>query len=308
MARTRFPADLGLSSRMLLTMFLLGLLYVVFIGALVAILGRNSLPLVLLIAGGFLFFQYFFSDRIALFAMRGQEVSPQQAPELHQLIDRLCALADMPKPRVAISDSDIPNAFATGRNQKHAVVCVTTGILRRLSEPELEAVLSHELSHVAHRDVAVMTIASFLGILAGLVVRYSFYAGAFGGGWGRSNDNRDNTGMVILLVVLASAVVYALSFLLTRALSRYRELSADRAGAILIGRPSTLASALVKVSGDMARIPTRDLRAAEPLNAFFFAPALAPGFSFSSLFATHPPLERRLEQLARLEAQLGRQA
>ena len=309
MARTRFQADLGLSSRMLLTMFLLGLLYVVFIGVLVAVLGRQSLPLVLLIAGGFLFFNYFFSDRIALYAMRGQEVSPQQAPELHQMIDRLCALADMPKPRVAISDSDIPNAFATGRNQKHAVICVTTGILRRLSEPELEAVLSHELSHVAHRDVAVMTIASFLGILAGLVVRYSFYAGAFGGGgWGRSNDNRDNSGLVILLVMLASAIVYGLSFLLTRALSRYRELSADRTGAILIGRPSTLASALVKVSGEMARIPTRDLRAAEPLNAFFFAPALAPGFSFSSLFATHPPLQRRLDQLARLEAQLGRQA
>ena len=307
MARTRFPADVGLSSRMLLTMFLLGLLYVVFVGVLIYLIG--NWVLVALIAGGFLFLQYYFSDRIALYAMRGQEVSPQQAPELHQVIDRLCALADMPKPRVAISDSDIPNAFATGRNQSHAVVCVTTGILRRLSEPELEAVLSHELSHVAHRDVAVMTIASFLGILAGLVVRYSFYAGAFGGGgWGRSNDNRDNSGAIILLVVLASAIVYALSFLLTRALSRYRELSADRSGAILIGRPSTLASALVKVSGEMGRIPTRDLRAAEPLNAFFFAPALAPGFSFSSLFATHPPLQRRLDQLARLEAQLGRQA
>jgi heat shock protein HtpX len=307
MARSRFPADYGLSSRMVLTMFLLGLLYVVFVGVLIYLIG--NWVLVALIAGGFLFVQYYFSDRIALYAMRGREVSPQQAPELHQMIDRLCALADMPKPRVAISDSDIPNAFATGRNQSHAVVCVTTGILRRLSEPELEAVLSHELSHVAHRDVAVMTIASFLGILAGLVVRYSFYAGAFGGGgWGRSNDNRDNSGAVILLVVLVSAIVYALSFLLTRALSRYRELSADRAGAILIGRPSTLASALVKVSGEMARIPTRDLRAAEPLNAFFFAPALAPGFSFSSLFATHPPLQRRLDQLARLEAQLGRQA
>jgi heat shock protein HtpX len=305
MARTRFPADLGLSSRMLLTMFLLGLLYVAFVAVLVAL--KVPLVLVLLIAGGFLFFQYFFADRIALFSMRGQEVSPQQAPELHQMVDRLCALADMPKPRVAIADSDLPNAFATGRNQKHAVVCVTTGILRRLSEPELEAVLSHELSHVAHRDVAVMTLASFLGILAGFVVRSSIYAGAYGG-FGRSNDNRDNTGAVILLVVLASAIVYALSFLLTRALSRYRELSADRAGAILIGRPSTLASALVKVSGEMGRIPTRDLRAAEPLNAFFFAPALAPGFSFSSLFATHPPLQRRLDQLARLEAQLGRQA
>ena len=231
MARTRFPADFGLSSRMLLTMFLLGLLYVVFVAVLVAVLGTQYLPLVLLIAGGFLFFQYFFSDRIALYAMRGHEVSPRQAPELHQMIDRLCALADMPKPRVAISDSDVPNAFATGRDQKHAVVCVTTGILRRLSEPELEAVLSHELSHVAHRDVAVMTLASFLGILAGFVVRAAIYGGAYGGfgGYGRSNDNRDNTGAVILLVVLASAVVYALSFLLTRLLSRYRELSADRA-------------------------------------------------------------------------------
>jgi heat shock protein HtpX len=302
MARTRFPADAGLTSRMLGTMFLLGLLYVVFVAVLIAIL--KSWLLIVLIAGGFLFFQYFFSDRLALTAMRGREVSPQQAPELHQMVDRLCALADMPKPRVAIADTDMPNAFATGRNQKHAVVCVTTGVMRRLSPPELEAVLSHELSHVAHRDVAVMTIASFLGILAGSVVRSSIYTG----GWGRSNDRDSNAGAVILLVVLASAVVYALSFLLTRLLSRYRELSADRAGAILIGRPSLLASALVKITGDMGRIPTRDLRAAEPLNAFFFAPALAPGFSFSTLFATHPPLDRRLEQLARLEAQLGRPA
>jgi heat shock protein HtpX len=306
MARTRFPADHGLTSRMVGTMFLLGLLYVVFVAVLIAIL--KSWLLIVLIAGGFLFFQYFFSDRLALSAMRGREVSPEQAPELHQMVDRLCALADMPKPKVAISDSDIPNAFATGRNSQHAVVCVTTGILRRLSAPELEAVLSHELSHVAHRDVAVMTIASFLGILAGFVVRSSIYTGAYGGGWGRSNDRDNNAGAVILLVVLASAVVYALSFLLTRLLSRYRELSADRAGAILIGRPSLLASALVKITGDMGRIPTRDLRAAEPLNAFFFAPALAPGFSFSTLFATHPPLERRLEQLEQLEAQLGRPA
>ena len=308
MARTRFPADAGLASRIVLTLFLLGLLYVVFVAVLVAL--KVPLILILLIAGGFLFFQYFFSDRIALAAMRGHEVSPEQAPELHQMVDRLCALADMPKPRVAIADTDLPNAFATGRNQQHAVVCVTTGIQRRLSPPELEAVLSHELSHVAHRDVAVMTIASFLGILAGFVVRSSIYAGAYGGGggWGRSNDRDNNAGAVILLVVLASAVVYALSFLLTRLLSRYRELSADRAGAILIGRPSLLAAALVKITGEMGRIPTRDLRAAEPLNAFFLVPALAPGFSFSSLFATHPPLERRLEQLAQLEAQLGRPA
>ncbi|HZD75031.1 MAG TPA: zinc metalloprotease HtpX [Actinomycetota bacterium] len=308
MARTRYPADVGLSTRMALTMFLIGLVYVAFIAVLIAV--RIPVVWIVLIAGGFLFFQYFFSDRIALFSMRGHEVSPQQAPVLHGIIDRLCALADMPKPKVAISDSDIPNAFATGRNQKSAVVCVTTGLMRRLDEPEIEAVLSHELSHVAHRDVAVMTIASFLGLLAGFVVRSSIYAGAYGGfgGYGRRNDSRDNTGAVILLVVLASAVVYALSFLLTRALSRYRELSADRSGAILTGRPSTLASALVKVSGDIARIPTRDLRAAEPLNAFFFAPALSPGFSFSSLFSTHPTLQRRLDQLARIEQGMGHAA
>jgi heat shock protein HtpX len=307
MARTRYPADRGLSSRIALTIFLIGLVYVAFIAVLIAV--RVPVVWIVVIAGGFLFFQYFFSDRIALFSLRGREVSPQEAPVLHGIVDRLCALADMPKPKVAISDSDIPNAFATGRNQKAAVVCVTTGLMRRLDEPEVEAVLSHELSHVAHRDVAVMTIASFLGLLAGFVVRSSIYAGAYGGfgGYGR-RDDRDNTGAVILLVVLASAIVYALSFLLTRALSRYRELSADRSGAILTGRPSTLASALVKVSGDIARIPTRDLRAAEPLNAFFFAPALSPGFSFSTLFSTHPPLERRLDQLARIERQMGHTA
>jgi len=304
MARTRFPADAGLSTRMLVTVFLLGLLYVAFVAVLVAL--RVPWILVLLIAGGFLLVQYFFSDRIALAAMRGREVGPQQAPELHAIIDRLCALADMPKPRVAVAESDIPNAFATGRNPRAAVVCVTTGIMRRLDEPELEAVLAHELSHVAHRDVAVMTIASFLGILAGFVVRFGLYSG-MGGGFRRRSD-QDNSGQVILLVVLASALVYALSFLLTRALSRYRELSADRSAAILTGRPSTLAAALVKVSGEMSRIPTRDLRAAEPLNAFFFTPALARGFSLSSLFSTHPDLQRRLDQLARIEAELGRPA
>jgi heat shock protein HtpX len=308
MARSRFPADLGLSSRMVLTMFLIGLVYVAFIAVLIAL--KIPIVLIVLIAGGFLFFQYFFSDRIALFSMHAREVSPREAPVLHGVVDRLCALADVPKPRVAIADSDIPNAFATGRNQKSAVLCVTTGIMRRLDEPELEAVLSHELSHVAHRDVAVMTIASFLGLLAGFVVRSAIYAGAYGGfgGYGRRDDSRDNTGAVILLVVLASAVVYALSFVLTRALSRYRELSADRSAAILTGRPSTLASALVKVSGEIARIPTRDLRAAEPLNAFFFAPALAPGFSLSSLVSTHPSLQQRLDQLARIEREMGQVA
>jgi heat shock protein HtpX len=297
--RTRFASDRGLTSRMVVTMFLLGLLYVVFIGVLIA-LGVRALT-VLVLAGVLLLVQYFLSDRIALFAMHGREVSPQEAPELHGLIDRLCALADMPKPRVAIADSDVPNAFATGRNQKKAVVCVTTGMLRRLEPQELEGVLAHELSHVAHRDVAVMTIASFLGIVAGLMTRLALYTGL----GGRRNGGQGGLpiGAIILLV---SALVYAISFLLTRALSRYRELAADRGGALLTQRPSALASALTKVTGDMARIPTRDLREAEPFNAFFFAPALSGGRSIANLFATHPPLERRLEQLATISKQLGR--
>ena len=283
---------------MVVTMFLLGLLYVVFVGALVA-LGMRALS-VLLIAGVLLLVQYFLSDRIALYAMGGREVSPQEAPELHGMIDRLSALADMPKPRVAIADSDVPIAFATGRNQRTAVVCVTTGILRRLEPEELEGVLAHELSHVAHRDVAVMTIASFLGIVAGLMTRVALYTG-FGG-------RRDNQGglPIGLIVMLVSILVYAVSFVLTRALSRYRELAADRAGALLTQRPSALASALVKISGDMAAIPTRDLREAEPFNAFYFAPALAKGETLANLFATHPPLDRRLDQLARISRQLGR--
>ncbi|WP_327086094.1 zinc metalloprotease HtpX [Nonomuraea sp. NBC_01738] len=295
---TRFASDRGLTRRMVGTMFLLGLLYVAFVGVLVA-LGVRALT-VLLIAGVMLFAQYFLSDRIALFAMGGREVSPQEAPELHGLIDRLCALADMPKPRVAIADSDVPNAFATGRNQKKAVVCVTTGILRRLEPQELEGVLAHELSHVAHRDVAVMTIASFLGIVAGLMTRFALYAG-----FGRSRDDRG--GLPIgLIIMLVSILVYAISFLLTRALSRYRELAADRAGALLTQRPSALASALTKVSGDMARIPTRDLREAEPFNAFYFAPALKPGETLANMFSTHPPLQKRLDNLAKISAELGR--
>jgi heat shock protein HtpX len=300
---TRYPKDPGLTARMTLTIFLLGLLYVAFIGALLAV--GVSYTIVIIIAGGLLFAQYFFSDKIALFSMHARVVSEQEAPELHAIVDRLCALADMPKPKVGIAESDVPNAFATGRSPRAAVVCVTSGIMRRLDYQELEAVLSHELSHVAHRDVAVMTIASFLGVLAGLITRFTLYAGMFGGGYGGGRDNDNNNGAAAVLgIMLISIVVYAISFLLTRALSRYRELSADRSGAILIGAPAALAAALVKVTGAMSQIPTRDLRSAEAFNAFFFAPALTKGFSLSTLFSTHPPLEKRLEQLARLEEQM----
>ncbi|MFD3453141.1 zinc metalloprotease HtpX [Streptomyces sp. NPDC058691] len=299
MDRTRFAPDKGLTTRMVVTMFMIGLLYVVFVGALLALL-RGAWPLILIVAGGLFIAQFWFSDRIAAFSMGAREVTPEQAPELHGVVDRICALADMPKPRVAIADSDVPNAFATGRNEKAALVCATTGLLRRLEPDELEGVIAHELSHVAHRDVVVMTIASFLGVLAGMITRIGLW-----GGLGRSSRDPGTT-IIVILIPLVSAIVYAVSFLLTRMLSRYRELSADRSAAMLTGRPSSLASALTKVTGQMARIPTEDLRKAQPFNAFYFAPALAGGQSLAQLLSTHPTLEQRLAQLGRISAELGR--
>ncbi|HEX4127630.1 MAG TPA: zinc metalloprotease HtpX [Acidimicrobiales bacterium] len=303
-------SDRGLTYRMFLTGLFLVLLYGLVVGILIAV--GLSYAFVLVIAVALIFCQYWFSAKIAMYAMHAKEVTPEQAPELHGVVDRLCALADMPKPRVAIATTDIPNAFATGRSPKSSVVCVTSGLLRRLEEPEVEAVLSHELSHVAHRDVAVMTIASGLGMIAGLMTRVLFYSDIFGGG-GRGGNNNQNQAGIEMIVLLVSVVVYFVSFLLTMALSRYRELAADRSGALLIGRPSLLASALVKITGEMGRIPTKDLRAAEPFNAFFFTPAVANGsaqgegggFSFGNLFRTHPTLEKRLAQLDSLERQLG---
>jgi heat shock protein HtpX len=297
-----------------ITIFLLGLVYVLFFGILIA-LGVGTVT-VIAIAAIFLFVQYFYSDKIALFGMRGHLVTEQEEPQLYQIVQRLSALADMPMPKVAVSELDIPNAFATGRSPSKAVVCVTRGLQRRLSPEEIEAVLSHELSHVAHRDVAVMTIASFIGVLAGLLIRVMFYSELFsggmgyGGGRGRGNGQMQGAGQLValeMLIMLVSAVVYAISFLLIRALSRYRELAADRSGAILIGRPALLKSALLRISGAMAQIPTRDLRSAQAFNAFFFTPAISPrgGIGLGELFSTHPSLEKRIAQLDALERQLG---
>ena len=309
----KIPPDRGLTTRMFLTGLFLVVLYAAFGAILWGIF--KSFVILFVVIFGLLFLQYWFSDKIALWGMHGHIVTPEQAPQLHGAIDRLCALADMPKPRVAIADTDMPNAFATGRSPKSAVVCATSGLLRRLDEPELEAVLAHEISHVAHRDVAVMTIASSLGVVAGLLTRVMFYATLFGGGGrggGRNNQSAGQLVLIEMMVMLVSIVVYAISFLLTRALSRYRELAADRSGAILIGRPSLLAAALVKITGEIGRIPTRDLRRAEAFNAFFFTPAVTQrpgpqggGFSLGTLFSTHPSLERRLAQLSELEAQMG---
>jgi heat shock protein HtpX len=328
MARTRYATDRGLIARMGVTMFLLGLVFTGFIVALAFALtayshrgGSNSggggglIVIAVLIGLGSAFASYYWSDKIALSASGARLVRPDDSPQaarLHGTVDRLCALANMPKPRVAIAPTQMPNAFATGRSSKVAVLCATQGLLDKLEPEELEGVLAHEMSHVAHKDVAVMTIASFLGIVAALLVRFAFYSELFGGGGrgrggGRGNNNQSAL-PIILVVMLIGMVVYAISFLLIRLLSRYRELSADRSGALLTGRPSALASALVKVTGDMARIPTKDLRAAEPLNAFYFAPAFskrAGVLSLSAIFSTHPPLEKRLKELDKISKQLS---
>jgi len=305
MAKTRFVGDTGLTARMTLVMFLLGLLFVVLIvGIAGAFSARGSYGVAVLVAVvgiGMAVYQWANSDKVAMRAMRAREVSPQEAPELHGMIDRLCALADMPKPRVGVADTDVPNAFATGRSPERSVVCVTTGILRRLTAEELEGVLAHELSHVAHRDVLVMTVASSAGITAGMLAQGSQY-GAFLGGGRRDNNNGLPIWLVVLLVSMA---VYAVSFLLLRILSRYRELSADRAGAYLTLNPGALASALQKISGDMAAIPDKDLRQVSAASALCIAPAIK-GSDVKALFSTHPSLEQRVEQLAKIQAELGR--
>jgi len=291
---------------MTLVMFLLGALFVAVVAVLMGIFWQQGSPNIAILIGiaglGVAWWQWYSSDSLAMRAMRAREVSRDEAPELHGMIERLCVMADMPKPRVGIADTDIPNAFATGRSPNRSVVVVTRGIMSRLEPEELEGVLAHELSHVAHRDVLVMTVASSAGILAGMLTR-----GAQWGAWGFFGGNRrdKNSGLPIWLVVLVvSMVVYAVSFLLLRLLSRYRELSADRSGAQLTMRPQALASALQKITGEINRIPQRDLRSAEPMNAFFFAPAVH-GVSLKTLTSTHPSLEQRLEQLARIEAELG---
>jgi heat shock protein HtpX len=315
-ARTRYAPDRGLTARMTATMFLLGLVFVAFVALIVGLMshyGASSALIVfvaVVVGGGFAIGSLFYSDKIALRTAGAIIVTPEQAPELHGVVDRLCALADMPKPRVAIARSPIPNAFATGRSADKAVLCVTDSLLARLNKDELEGVIAHEMSHVAHKDVQVMTIASFLAIIAALLIRMSFYGELFGGGGrGRGGGNNNGGALPILaILMLVSIVVYAISFLLIRLLSRYRELAADRSGALLTGQPSALKSALIKVSDQMNRIPTRDLRAAEPLNAFFFAPAmrLNAGQSLSTIFSTHPSLERRLAELDKVQQQLSK--
>jgi heat shock protein HtpX len=291
---TSFGKDTGLQVRMTVTMFLLGLVYVALVVALLYV-GASGVT-VAIIAGGLAALNLFASDKLALAAMGARVVSPQEAPQLHAIVERLCVQADLPKPKVAVANTRMPNAFALGRSPKSATVCATTGIMELLSPAELEGVMAHELTHVANRDVAVMTLAGFFATIAAYIVQFGFF---FGGG-GSYGDDDDNPSFMVLLLV--SVVVYVVSFLLMQALSRYREFAADRGAAIITGRPSALASALQKISSGMHRIPQKDLRAAGELQAFFIYPA-AHG-KVSGLFATHPPMEKRIAALMRLEAQL----
>ncbi len=300
MKRRSYGRDAGLSLRMVLTTSLLGLLYVVFAVVLFQVLSVGLIPMILIVVA-IAFFQYFTSDKFALAASGAKVVERDQAPELHDMVERLCAMADLPKPRVAIIDTDVPNAFATGRSPKHAAVAVTRGLWQRLEPREIEGVLAHELSHIGNRDVLVMTIASFFAMLAGLLTRFGLYAGMFGGGRGRDN----NSVPVWLIVLLVSVVTYFLSQILILAISRYREFAADRGSALITGAPEHLMSALQKIASDMFRIPQRDLREVEAMNAFFIIPASVKG-SVSGLFMTHPPLEKRLAALAEIAREMGR--
>jgi len=297
--RSNFGKDAGLQARMMLTMFLLTAVYVVFLGVLFA--AGAGAGLIVIVAVVLLLVQFFGSDKIALATMGVKEVSAAQEPELHAIVERLCVQADLPKPKVGVIETSMPNACAMGKSKKNTTVCATRGILELLSPAELEGVMAHELTHVINRDVLVMTLASFFATLASMILQFAlFFGGGFGGGYGRGRSEEEEDIMIVLLV---SAIVYAISFLLLRALSRYREFAADRGGAVLTGRPSALASALIKISGTMERVPSQDLRSAEAMSAFFIIPARTKK-SLMNIFADHPPLEQRLAAMERLESQL----
>jgi heat shock protein HtpX len=304
MKRRSYGRDAGLTLRMIFTSGLLGLLYVLFAVVLINFLNVGLVP-VLVIVIGIAFFQYYTSDKLALRAAGAKVVTPEEAPALHEMVERLCAMADLPKPKVAIMDTPVPNAFATGRSPKHAAVCVTTGLWDRLEPKEIEGVLAHELSHIANRDVLVMTVASFFAMIAALLTRFGLYAGMFGGGYGGGNRDNNNGPPVWLIVFAVSIVVYVVSYVLIRTLSRYREYAADRGSALITGAPEYLMSALQKISSQMTLIPNRDLRQVEGMNAFFIIPARVRSGA-AELFMDHPPIEKRLAALAQIAREMGR--
>jgi heat shock protein HtpX len=289
---------------MLLTTGLLGLLYVVFAVVLFSVFNVGLAPMLLIVIG-LAFFQYYSSDRIALAASGAKVVSREDAPALHDMVERLCAMSNLPKPKIAVMDTPVPNAFATGRSPKHAAVCVTTGLWNRLDPEEVEGVLAHELSHIANRDVLIMTVASFFAMLAALLTRFGLYAGMFGGYGGGNRGNNNNGPPVWVIVLVVSIIVYAVSYVLIRTLSRYREYAADRGSAIITGAPEHLMSALQKISSQMTLIPNQDIREVQGMNALFIIPARAKNAA-AELFMDHPPLEKRLAALAEIAREMGR--
>jgi heat shock protein HtpX len=305
MKRKSFGRDAGLTLRMITTSFALGLLYVLFAVVLFQVLNVALVPAILIVVA-IAFFQYWTSAKLALLAAGAKVVSPEEAPELHAMIERLCAMTDLPKPKVAIIESDVPNAFATGRNPKNAAVAVTTGLMRRLPPQEIEAVLAHELSHVANRDVLIMTLASFFAMIAAVITRWGLYFGMWGG-YGGGGNNRDNNNQlpVWLIVFVVSVVTYALSFILIRMISRYREYAADRGSALITGAPENLMSALQRIASGITQIPERDLREVAGMNAFFIVPTNWRA-NLGEIFMTHPPLEKRLAALAEIAREMGK--
>jgi len=305
MKRRSYGRDAGLTLRMLLTSGLLGLLYVIFAVVLISVLKVGVAPMLIIVIA-LAFFQYYTSDRLALAAAGAKVVSREEAPDLHDVVERLCAMADLPKPKIAVMDTPVPNAFATGRSPKHAAVCVTTGLWHRLEPKEIEGVLAHELSHIANRDVLIMTVASFFAMLAAMLTRFGLYAGMWGGGgFGGNNRNNNNGPPVWVIVLLVSMLVYAISFILIRTISRYREYAADRGSALITGAPEYLMSALQKISSQMTLIPNQDLRQVEGMSAFFIIPAKVRSAG-AELFMDHPPLEKRLAALAAIAREMGR--
>jgi heat shock protein HtpX len=299
MRRKSYGRDFGLSSRMFLTMFVLGALYVAFFVVMINVFDFGIVPMVLIV-GGLAFLQYYTSDKVALAASGAKVVGPDEAPELHAMVDRLCAMSDLPKPRVAVIPTEMPNAFATGRSPKHSAVAVTEGLWRRLEPREVEGVLAHELSHIANRDVAVMTISSFFAMLAAMLMRMGMWGGMMGGG-----RNRDGGAPAWLIILVVSLLTYLISTLLILMISRYREYAADRGAALMTGAPEQLMSALQKIASDIVRIPDRDLRQVEGMNAFFIVPTSVKR-RVGELFLTHPPLEKRLARLGQIAQEMGR--
>jgi heat shock protein HtpX len=300
MKRRGYGRDGGLTARMVSVTFLLGALYVAFFVVLWQIV-NVGIGFALIFAGGLALFQWYTSDKVALLASGAKVVTPEQEPRLHEMVDRLCAMADLPKPRIAVIDTEMPNAFATGRSPKHSAVAVTRGLMERLEPREVEGVIAHELSHIGNRDVTIMTVASFFAMLAAILTRIGLYSGMFGG------RNRDSGGgaPVWLILLLVSMVTYVLSWVLMMAISRYREYAADRGAVLITGAPENLMSALQKIASRMVQIPQRDLREVERMNAFFIVPTNVKARA-AELFMTHPPLEKRLAALSQIAREMGR--